>query len=232
MNNDEFYPEESEVEKKGFNKKLLFLIIGIVFVIALVLYFVLPKPGYVDYDYKKAKYKISLEGPSVLFVDRPMNYLIKLKGSKQYIDDVVTSYYAKSDDVVELLEDEFYGSSGSVTITPLKEGEDDINIYSVLGVEGDSSEVAQKTMHVIVCPKFDNSLYDYKELSIVKGDIQDISIDFTNDNCKKPITYESSDTNVVTVDEDGMLTAKSVGSSEITVSNGVDTILLTVNVVD
>ena len=56
MNNDEFYPEESEVEKKGFNKKLLFLIIGIVFVIALVLYFVLPKQGYVDYDYKKAKY--------------------------------------------------------------------------------------------------------------------------------------------------------------------------------
>lgn len=69
--------------------------------------------------------------------------------------------------------------------------------------------------------KYENQLtVDKTLIDMTVGDTDKITATFTPEGTTDDITYESSNTNVVTVDNKGTLTAKNPGTAMITITTG------------
>ena len=227
-NNDEYYVEKIKKRKKLFSDKTVIVILVVVIlataIICSFLYF--GKSS----SYEKAFFDI--KGQTVMYVGESTDILVKLIGSSDSIKKSTTSYYADSDDVISVLSSDFYGKSGSITVTPLAEGEDDIHIYTTIGAQSNTKTIATEKIHVIVCPKFDENLLEEKEIVIKKGSSQSVSVSFANDKCSEIVSYSSDDDSIVSINGDAIITAVSTGTTNINIFNGVSTITLPVKVID
>ncbi len=225
MNDDIYYENDTPKGKIVLSKKVIVIIVLIVTVLCVLLYFL-----FHDSDNETASMK--LKGTDVLYIGEPTNILIDLKGNAELLKAATTSFYAADDDVVYINSYEFYGKSGSMTLVPIETGEDNVYIYTTVGAESTTKTIADKVIHVTVCPKFTENLLSEKEIVLSKGETQDININFDNSKCLKRVSYTSLDEDIIDVDALGSITAHEVGNTNVVISNGVNSITLAVKVID
>ena len=97
-------------------------------------------------------------------------------------------------------------------VTGVKTGEVQIKAVSDTGVE--------HLCKIIVTGHPNAISIDKKSIDMTVGDTDKITTTFTPEGTTDDITYESSNTNVVTVDNKGTLTAKNPGTAMITITAG------------
>ena len=97
-------------------------------------------------------------------------------------------------------------------VTGIKTGEVQIKAVSDTGVE--------HLCKVIVTGHPNAISIDKKSIDMTVGDTDKITTTFTPEGTTDDITYESSNTNVVTIDNKGTLTAKNPGTAMITITTG------------
>ena len=86
-------------------------------------------------------------------------------------------------------------------------------------------------MNVVVCPRFDDKLLQAKEITIEKGSTRNISLNFSNNECYKYVTFTSENPYVLTATDEGEITGLNEGITTVSIYNGTETIQLIVNVV-
>lgn len=230
MNSDEFYNEiESEKEPNRFalSKKLL-ITVGIIIAIVIIVLFILLNNN----NTKKNSYSLEIEAPSIMYIDEPLAISVKLNCLEKYTEKAQTSFFSTEENIIELPESDFYGKTGTIYITPLAPGKDKINVVSAIGVDKYSKELTKKAISITVCPKFDNSLINEKEITIKKGFIQNLNIEFGEKECSEIITYETDNSSILSVTQDGNVKGLTPGKAKIIISNGSNDIEVLVNVID
>lgn len=142
------------------------------------------------------------------------------------IEATVTPASAESTKLVyESLDENVVTVDKNGLITPVGQGSTDIYVYAP-----DRAVYNYITVNVKeeVIPTAIKTQID--EMTIAVGDSKRIGVNFTpTDTTKRALLYESSDTNVATVDERGVVTAKTSGKVTITIT-GYDDITATVKV--
>lgn len=216
---------QAKINRFSFNHKIVIIVIAITILLILIYM-------YFNNSSKDKKCSIELKAPSIIYIDRPVDIPVKLKGLDKYTKDSMTSFFSDSDDVINLPENEFYGKEGSILIKPISIGEDNISIISTIGTDKYTKELNTKQIHITVCPKFDNGLIKEQEVSIKKGTVKSLNIDFGPIKCSEIITYESNNTNTASVDENGLVTGVNTGNTDIIISNGSNNIITSINVID
>lgn len=225
MNNDfNVENEKKDGDTSTFVKKII--IIAIIAIVLFVILLLLRN----NTKNNSNNYIIEFDAPSVIYIDEPIEIPVKLKGSTKDIGEITTSYFANNENIIELLDNEFYGKNGSVYIKPLSIGKDEITFVSTTGVDKYTKTLDKKTMHITVCPKFDENLISTKQITINKGTTTKLNINFGDEECSKIITYTSTNKYVASVSPYGEIKGESTGTAQIIISNGSNSITVTVNV--
>lgn len=224
-NNDFNIGNENGVSKSILNKKIVIIGIGVLIILVL-LYLLFNNLA------NNKTYYISYKTPSIMYMGEPLDIPVELKGSQKRINGVTTSFFSKSDGIVELPETEFYGENGSVLIMPLAPGEEDIVMVSTIGADKYNKVLATKTMHITVCPKFDTSLINQHEITLKKGYVKNLHINFGSKKCSEIVTYETDNSSVLSVTQEGVIRTLRVGKAKIIISNGSSIIEIVVNVIN
>lgn len=223
MDNDAFYNEATIDKKKNkllLNKNVLIIVIILVIIGLIILL----------YSLKGNNYSLEVEAPSIMYIDEPLDISVKLNGSEKYKDEAETSFFSEDDTVIELLETEFYGESGFIPIKPLSIGRDKINIISTIGADKYNKTLASKTIPIIVCPKFDDSLLTTKMIYIKRGQTYNLNINFGEKECSEIITYESKNNKIAQVNSSGEIKGIFLGQTQIIIHNGSADIVVYVNI--
>ena len=224
--NDEKNPNKKH-KTIELSKKNIIIVILIVIVVFIVGILILKEPTKKNYG----KYTVKTENPVVIYMDEPIDIPITIKGSKEYLEEVMTYISPRTGDIVEIPDDILSGNKDTILINPISAGEDTIDIVSSIGVDKYTQIVAKQKIHVIVCPKFDSSLLQEREFTITNNTSSSIKLNFNNKKCYKYITFQSDNENIASVDDNGVITAINKGKTAITIDNGTKTINLIVNVI-
>lgn len=178
-----------------------------------------------------SKYELEIDPPSIMYMEEPLDIPIKVLGKESKVDESITSFILGDESIIELLETEFFGEEGSITITPVSPGKEKVHIMTTIGVDEKSKTLAEKDLNVVVCPKFDDNLLTEKNVTLQNGSTKSLDIDFGEDECSEIVTYDSTDTNIVTVDDNGIITGVNSGTASIRVFNGTTNIIVNITVV-
>lgn len=229
MNEEDMtFENEEETKKKSSKKGLLIgLIVIVAIVIAVIAYIMFKEP---ESQKVIGKYKINFDNPVVIYIDEPLDIPVKLETKEKDTEEVKTTLTTE-DDIISIKDGEFYGKSGSILIEPLSPGEASVDIVSSIGADKYSQVLTTKTMNVVVCPRFDDKLLQKKEIIVEKGSTRNISLNFSNNECYKYVTFTSENPYVLTATDEGEITGLNEGITTVSIYNGTETIQLIVNVV-
>lgn len=159
-----------------------------------------------------ASYKAELILPDIVYMGESSNVYVKAQGKKG-LDKTVTTFESNDTNVVSFLKKKVNGKEAENVITPVNEGRVKVKVKSVNG----KRNLLNAEQEVVVCPEFKPSIYLYKTISIVSGSTHDLGIDFGEEECSKGVKYESLDTNIMAVDDKGVVTG---------IKEGITTILI------
>lgn len=225
VDNQEVLDNNMIVENRKFNTKYILIGVLVLILIFGIVYFLLINPG------SNSKYELEIDPPSIMYMEEPLDIPIKVLGNKRRIEDSVTSFILRNDSIISLLETEFIGENGSITITPVAIGKDKVHIITTVGADEKSKTLVEKDLNVVVCPVFGDNLLSSKEVTLQRGSTSSLNIDFGEKECSEIVTYDSTDTNIVTVDDNGIITGINSGTASIRVFNGTTNIIVNVKVI-
>ena len=209
----------------GLNKKFLMFIGGIILAILIIILIIFLIIMHINSSYK-AKVII----PDIVYMGETANISVVAQGKKD-LDQTKTKFTVstvnhtknKNNDkkVVlkksfSVLNSEMKGKEISNSIVPIQEGISKLSVKSTLG----KRKLANVEKEVVVCPAFTSDLLLFKSISLVKDTKHDLKIDFGEEICSRGITYESSDDQVFTVNEEGQVSAVKVGKAILTIRKG------------
>lgn len=225
MYNNDFNIEYEEDNKKKIvlNKKTI-IIITVIIAFIILMFLVLNKK-------EENKYSISVESPSIMYIDKPIGIEVKINGDTKNLELLETSAYLETEGIIELTESWFSGEKGLIQVKPLSLGKEKITISSTEGADKYIKELASKTINITVCPKFDDNLVLEKELTIKKGQTKAIDINFGDEECSLIALYESINPSIAKVDENGIVKGINYGRTLINITNGINNITIYVNVI-
>lgn len=229
MDNNDFYfgdNEAVEVKKESLFKNKKIIVVSIVLFVCIIGFLI------VSHVLKGDNYALNIESPSIIYLGEPIGIEVKLNGSDKYLDEAETVAFAEDDEIVDVDADGFYGEKGVIRVEPLSTGKSKIIFSTSVGADKYSKELANKTIDITVCPKLDESLIKQKQLVIRRGITQNLNIDFGDKECSSIITYESSNSRIVSVDENGNIKGLNSGLASVVVSNGLDKISVLAQVID
>ena len=196
-----------------FNNKKLILILLIPVIFVMQYYFF--KVGIISPMVKGIEFEI-IKGEYVKEIDK---FVMKLDDTITFSsgDYIKIPSYSKEPDIwIQTLDEKNVLSIDGNDITSMKEG------YSTIGIMKGSNVVKKVDILVIdpyvedLIPSIDGDLY-------YVGDIADIDtevlVDYDKFETKKPVTYESSNENVIKI-EDNKIVANGVGNAVLYVESG------------
>ena len=211
-------PEEKIKEFiNGINKKMLMFVGGIIAAILLIVIIIVVIVSRVN-----ASYKAKVIIPDIVYMGETANISVQAQGKKDINltktkFSVSTVAPTKEDSKKKIkprqafyvLDEELKGQSVTNTIIPIQEGVSTINVVSTLG----KRKLANEKKDVVVCPAFNANLLMFKDLYLVKDAKYSLNIDFGNELCSEGIQYESSNSDIFTVDEEGQITPIKIGTA-------------------
>lgn len=200
------------------NKKLLALlggIIAVILVIVLIVFLIIARVN--------ASYKAKVVIPDIVYMGESANVLVSAEGRKN-LNKTVTTFKVYSDeqsnvesnDVFSFTDSKVTGKEVMNAITPYQEGSAIVEVKSKLG----DKNLADVKKRVVVCPQFSSELLLFKSISLVVGTSHDLKIDYGSDICGKGITYESSNPEIFSIDENGNISALKEGQAILTIKKG------------
>ncbi len=217
------------------NKKMVALIGGIIFGILLIIGIVFLVISHIDSGYK-AKVVI----PDIVYMGENANVLVVAEGRRN-LENTVTSFEAYydtqdvndenniiSNDVLSFTQDKIKGREVMNTIIPNQEGTAIVRVASKLG----DKKLVDVKKKVVVCPAFDSDLLLFKNISLVKATKYALKIDFGNEACSKDIVYESGNSEIFNVNNEGQILALKPGQSVLTIKKGSKEMFINVYITD
>ncbi|MBQ6546895.1 MAG: Ig-like domain-containing protein [Bacilli bacterium] len=171
--------------------------------------------------------------PDIVYMGETSNIYVATKYTgngkpKKNISETENEFESSDANTLYVLNDSVKGPAVLNTIIPVQEGRAKISIISKL----DGKTIGKEEKEVVVCPAFDASMVHLKNISVVKGSKYNLEIDFGEKECVKGITYSSSDQNIATVSDDGVVEGIAVGNTVLTIRRGTKSASVTVNVTD
>ena len=217
------------------NKKMVALIGGIIFGILLIIGIVFLVISHIDSGYK-AKVVI----PDIVYMGENANVLVVAEGRRN-LENTVTSFEAYydtqdvndenniiSNDVLSFTQDKIKGREVMNTIIPNQEGTAIVRVASKLG----DKKLVDVKKKVVVCPAFDSDLLLFKNISLVKATKYALKIDFGDEACSKDIVYESGNSEIFNVNNEGQILALKPGQSVLTIKKGSKEMFINVYITD
>ena len=153
--------------------------------------------------------------PEVVYMGESSNVYVKVHGKKD-LDKTVTTFESENENIVAFSNKKLEGKEAETIITPVQEGRVMVTAKSKLG----SRKVADYAREVVVCPAFNADLLLLKTISIIKDSTYTLPVDFGEVECSEDIEYISSDTNIMTVNENGTVTGVAPGTTTLIVKKG------------
>lgn len=205
--------ETNEDKVKYFLSTLnprMLLLLGFIFLIivfSLILIFVSIRKN-------NSLYNADVIIPDIVYAGEAMNINV-INHAKGDAKDAIVKFSSDNSLVLSFANEELKGERVENPIIPIQEGKANITVVSTLG----NRVLSKKSKEVVVCPAFDSSLIFGKNVSVVKGKSYSLGIDFGSSVCSKDVTYESSDSDVMTV-HDGAIKGVGVGKAILTVKKG------------
>ena len=223
----------------GLNKKFLVFIGVVIFailVIALIIFAII--------SHINASYKAKVIIPDIVYMGETENVSVVAQGRKD-LDQTVTKFKAysmeevktdtgktkkikKNTRVLNFVEEKVKGKDIYNTIIPNQEGSAIVEVESILG----KRKLATVKKEVTVCPAFTSDLLLFKNISLVKDTNYDLKIDFGEEICGRNVTYESSNQDIFTINEEGRISALKVGKAILTLRKGSREISVNVDVTE
>lgn len=200
------------------NKKALLVLGGILLLAVLILVIVSVSIS----NYNKG-YKSTIIVPEIVYLGETGNISVLSEG-KEDIEKTVSTFTSANEDIITILNKKMEGKEVLNTLIPVQEGRTTVKIVSKLN----NRDMADQSKEIVVCPAFNNDLLLAKNISVVKGDKYNLKIDFGEKECGEGIEYESSNDNIMTVDESGVVEGKNIGEAILTIRK--DTRTISVNV--
>ena len=207
----------------GLNKKFLMFIGGIIFAIIFIVLIIILWISHIN-----SSYKARVIIPDIVYMGETADVSVVAQGKKdlnqtktEFTVSTVNSSKYKDEKVVlkksfSILEDEIKGKEITNSIVPIQEGISKLSVKSTLG----KRKLANVEKEVAVCPAFTSDLLLFKSISIVNDTKYNLNIDFGEETCGRGVTYESSDTEIFTVSDEGQISALKVGKAILTIKKG------------
>lgn len=236
FNNNVVFEEKSDmttVDKikdyiDTINVRALVVIAGIFLIVFVIVFMVV-----LSIVKSNKAYTADIIIPDIVYMGETSNIhvLAKYTGQTKPKKDITNTESVFSTDdnkTLYILNEKIKGSSPINTIIPIQEGRTVVNVTSKL----DGRTIGSAKKEVVVCPAFDNSLVQVKRISVMKGSVYDLKIDFGEEECARGVTYSSSNEDIAKVDENGSVTGVKVGKSILTMRRGTRSISITIEVTD
>ena len=204
----------------SLNKSMIIFFGGIALFILIVIIVVLV---YL-YGVKKSYYS-DIEIPDIIYMGETGNIKVNAHGKKD-LNNTETTFTSSNAGVVSFVSDKLKGKDINNTLVPVQEGKATISIDSHLG----NRKMAKIEKKVVVCPAFNSDLLLTKNLSLINGSTYELNIDFGEPECSKNIKYESSNENILQVEDGNRIRGMDVGKTILTIKNGERTISVDVDV--
>ena len=197
----------------NLNKTVIMLIAGIVLVIIVIISAIV-----ISINKENNSYKADIIIPDIVYMGETSSITMNAKytGSKKPKKDLgktITTFEIQDKHVLSVVDDELKGKDITDNIVPIQEGRSTIVVTSKI----DNKVISTLKKEVVVCPTFSTNVLITNHVSVVKGLSHSLNIDFGEPECSKGVTYESSNNNIVQVDENGDITGEEVGQAIITV---------------
>lgn len=194
----------------GLKKKLIIGVVVIIAIIILILIF--------TSLFGRGNKKLDLDVPDVVYAGNEFEFVTAIPNSDKEL------FYMFSSDNQEVLQFEYKSlASGDTanTIIPKKDGKAKIKVQAF----DKGKLVGVYEREVIVCPKFDDTIFSNDVYKVASGDDLDLGIDLgVYEECYKNIKYTSTDEDIALVSSDGVVSAKKKGNTTIKVSNKYKTV--------
>ena len=207
----------------GINKKMLFFVLGILLGIIVIILIIVGIVAHIN-----SSYKANVIVPDIVYMGETANVSVVAEGKKDLNNTVTTFkvYNEVKDEngkktrtaskTFNFAESSLKGKEVMNSIIPSQEGSSFIQIQSKLG----KREMANVKKEVVVCPAFTSDLLLFKSISLNEGNRHDLDIDFGQGICGSDVTYESSNPDVFTVNEEGEISAVKIGQAILTIKKG------------
>ena len=166
---------------------------------------------------ENSSYKSDIIIPDIVYIGEASSITVDAKytGSKKAkkdINQLVTTYEIQDNSILSVIDKETIGSESDNNVIPIQEGRTNVVVTSKLG----NKVIASEEKEIVVCPTFNADVLLTNHISVVKGLGHSLNIDFGEPECGYDITYESSNENIATVDEEGKIFGVEVGQAIIT----------------
>jgi len=98
--------------------------------------------------------------------------------------------------------------------------------------ELDNEKINAKNQEIAICKRFNSSAIKTNHITIEKDKQMYIQIDLgKNTDCFKNIQYIAEDLSIISVNQQGVLTAKNIGHTKVTITDRNEAFTITVNVI-
>lgn len=210
----------------NLNKTVIMLAVGIILAIVIIASIVL-----ISINKEKNSYKAEVIIPDIVYMGETSSITMNAKytGSKKPKKDLkntITTFEIKDKHILSVVDEELKGEDIIDSIIPIQEGRSTIVVTTKL----DNRVISTSKQEVVVCPSFTAGALVSNHISVIKGLGHNLNIDFGEPECSRGVTYESSNDNIVQVDETGSISGIEVGQGIITIRKGNKTIPINVYV--
>ncbi len=149
----------------------------------------------------------------IIYVGEESNVELSVTGSGKLNK---TNYVLSVDnDDVTLEKDKLSGASAKTTINASKLGSFNLGVKAT----ADKSQLS-KEQKIVVCSRLDEKAVDVADISLSVNGAKTISVNLGfNAECFRDVKYESSDTDIVEIDEYGTVIGVSTGDAVISISD-------------
>lgn len=176
-------------------------------------------------------YKADVIIPDIVYMGETSEISVNSKYTgkrvpKKKVSDTITKFNIEDKKVLSVVEEETKGSEVLNPLIPVQEGRSNVTVVSKLN----NKTIANVKKEVVVCPTFDTDLLMSKQISVLSGGSYNLKIDFGEEECSQGITYTSSNDEVATIDESGLIKGLQKGQAIITMSKGTKSVSFKVDV--
>lgn len=217
---------EGEKRKKKYlftdNKIIVIIAICLaIFIVLFLVYNYLVKPLFT--------YTFDNEIPSTLYIGESAEIKTSFEGRQT--NKFSSVYSLDNDYTMFLLKDKIDSLNGNNVIIPIQEGVNRLSVTGVFNADKASEKViTSKKYSIFVCPSFDLSLFPFHGISLTKGSVYNLDIDYGEGDCSKDINYKSTNNTVMSVNSSGVITGLSSGTANLVVNKGGKNIVVPVYV--
>ncbi len=189
------------------NTKVLIIFVALFLIVLVVIIAVLMYFAKVN-----SSYTADIIAPDVIYMGESSTVYVTAAG-KNNLENTVTTFESDDENIAAFYSKKVEGKEAENVLTPVQEGRTTIRIKSKLG----SRKLANYESELVVCPAFTPDLLLTKSISIIAKDTYKLPVDFGEKECSDGITYDSKDTNIMTIDEKGVINAIAPGTTALVI---------------